>query len=152
MLTKATADLSARLQDLLRQSAAVAGPDFSGMGVLVTKDASRLPIFPLRVNSEIDSSEDTKALLGRIAVNGGPLHDGFHILSPGLGVIALAQYFSPPIVPSLPLDRSRPFGGRYLAALFGSALEGIWATGIATPTLGVITFADGRETAAAALR
>jgi hypothetical protein len=43
------------------------------------------------------------------------------------------------------IDRSAPFGGRYLAALFGSTIDGVLATAIATPGLGVIIFMNGEE-------
>jgi hypothetical protein len=62
-----------------------------------------------------------------------------------LRLVRLAQYFSPPIVPSAAIDRSKRFGGRYLAALFGSALPGVLATGVASRDFGIAVFRDGRE-------
>ncbi|OYW22373.1 MAG: hypothetical protein B7Z43_07260, partial [Sphingomonas sp. 12-62-6] len=75
----------------------------------------------------------------------GAHHDGFHILTAELKLVAVSQYFSPPVVAGLEIDRSRPFGGRYLAALFGSMLPGTLATGIATKALGTIVFSGGQE-------
>ena len=69
------------------------------------------------------------------------------MLGPNLRLIHLAQYFSPPIVPSASIDRSKRFGGRYLAALFGSALPGVLATGVASRDFGIAVFRDGREMA-----
>ncbi|MBK5517948.1 hypothetical protein [Pseudomonas sp. TH10] len=43
------------------------------------------------------------------------------------------------------MKRERRFGGRYLAALFGSVLPGVKMIGIATPTLGIAIFENGRE-------
>jgi hypothetical protein len=43
------------------------------------------------------------------------------------------------------IDRSKRFGGRYLAALFGSALPDVWAAGIASPGFGIAIFERGAE-------
>jgi hypothetical protein len=57
----------------------------------------------------------------------------------------VAQYFSPPIPPNVAVSYSKNFGGRYLAAMFGSALPSVVASGIATPTFGIAIFEGGRE-------
>jgi hypothetical protein len=134
------------LRNLLRRSVEIAGAAFSGTGVIVTDESVVLPTFPLRPDLSFDPELDPAVLLGSISVAGGKQHDGFHILASDLRVRALSLYFSPPITPDLTIDRSRPFGGRDLAALFGSMLEGVLATGIATTTLGIVTFAHGFET------
>lgn len=150
-MSNTSVDLSNRLHYLLRRAAAEAGSAFSGIGLLVTDNASSLPVFPLRPGSQLDLGKDPAVQLGQISIVDGALHDGFHILSPELNILALSQYFSPPIVRSVSIDRSRQFGGRYLAALFGSTLEGVLAAGVATPSLGVITFVDGAEATAETL-
>ncbi len=134
------------LHTLLVRVASTAGPDFSGIGLVVTDRPETLPTFPLRPDIAVDGEADVAELLASISVAGGALHDGFHILSSGLRVTSLSQYFSPPVVPNLTIDRSHAFGGRFLAAFFGSALPGVIATGIATTTVGVVTFANGLET------
>jgi hypothetical protein len=140
------ASLASGLHILLRRTVEIAGAAFSGTGVIVTADHGTLPTFPLRPDLSFDPTLAPARLLGSISVTGGVQHDGFHILTPDLHIGALSYYFSPPVVPDLVIDRSRPFGGRYLAALFGSTLDGVLATGIATTTLGIVTFAHGRET------
>jgi hypothetical protein len=56
----------------------------------------------------------------------------------------VSQYFSPPIVANT-LDRTKLFGGRYVAALFGSAIQGVELTGIASRGFGIAVFKDGSE-------
>lgn len=137
--------LSQRLHRLLGSAQAIAGPDFSGVGVIVSDRSANLPLFPLRPRLALDQTVDADRLLASISVEGGPLHDGFHVLSSDLQVSAVSQYFSPPIIDAPEFDRSLPIGGRYLAALFGSSIDGVLATGIATRALGIFTFVNGRE-------
>jgi hypothetical protein len=72
-------------------------------------------------------------------------HDGFHLMSTEWKLTQVAQYFSPPIVPHLEVDRQKLFGGRYLAALFGSVLPGVELTGTASNGFGMAVFRHGRE-------
>lgn len=72
-------------------------------------------------------------------------HDGFHILDSSLHLKLVAQYFSPPVVRDVALDRSKLFGGRYVAALFGSVLAGVLLTGIASREFGIAIFERGTE-------
>tara|TARA_R110000850_G_scaffold253692_1_gene378915 strand:+ start:154 stop:375 length:222 start_codon:yes stop_codon:yes gene_type:complete len=56
-----------------------------------------------------------------------------------------AQYFSPPIVREAVLDRHRLVGGRFVAALFGSAIPGVLMTGIVGLNSGLSIFRNGEE-------
>lgn len=132
------------LSDILRSAAKVAGFQFSGLGVLVSDAPDNLPLFPLRPDLAAVAKAGVAEVLGEISVVGGPLHDGFHILSADFRVTRLSQYFSPPIVPNLEFDRVKPIGGRYLAALFGSKLPVVLMSAIATPAHGIVIFADGK--------
>lgn len=132
------------LDALLWRAAKIAGNQFTGLGVIVSTGGS-LPIFPIGPALELDPTIEPVSLLGAISVAESPHHDGFHILTPALEVRAISQYFSPPVVTEVQVNRATPIGGRYLAALFGSTMEGVLATGIATPTLGVIIFVSGQE-------
>src|SRR3546814_19949309 len=67
-------------------------------------------------------------------------HDGFHVLTPELKIEKVAQYFSPPIVPEVRIDRQKRFGSRYLAASFGSMIPDVLATGISSREFGVTDF------------
>ncbi len=81
----------------------------------------------------------------RIADSSSEFHDGFHVLSPDLELLLVSQYFSPPIVTSVVIDTTRRLGGRYMAALFGSALPTVCASGVASLHYGVAIFENGRE-------
>ena len=144
-MSKAGRELCEALDVLLWRARAIAGDQFTGLGVIVSMSRASLPIFPIGPAIEIDPTIEPDALLGSIAVARSRHHDGFHILTPALKVHAISQYFSPPVVPGIDVDRARPFGGRYLAALFGSTIDGVLATGIATHTRGIVVFVDGQE-------
>jgi len=150
-VSKAKIDLCQALDALLRDAGAKAGESFTGLGVIISSLSAGLPIFPIGPKLEIDPTVEPAALLGAISVPNNPYHDGFHILSPALKLQAISQYFSPPVIADAKVNRAQPFGGRYLAALFGSGLPDVLATGIATPTLGVIIFVDGGEVSRHAL-
>lgn len=91
------------------------------------------------------SLNSTREILMAISEPTHELHDGFHILSPDLRVVRLSQYFSPSIVPGLHVDSQRRVGGRYMAALFGSTLHDVLATGVASADYGVAVFENGVE-------
>ncbi|MFJ6328257.1 MULTISPECIES: hypothetical protein [unclassified Rhizobium] len=137
-------ELLCQLLDDVRYSA---GRSFSGLGVLVSANLSELPIVPLRPLAPISSLQTTREILIAISDQTHELHDGFHILAPDLQLVRLSQYFSPPVVPQLSADPQRRVGGRYMAALFGSTLEGILASGVASANYGVAVFENGREVA-----
>ena len=135
------------LLELLVDVEARAGVNFSGTGLIVSTRPTDLPILPLRTVSDPGEAPDVANVLATISNPAHQHHDGFHVLGPDLRLLLIAQYFSPPIVPSAPIDRSKSFGGRYLAALFGSALPGVLATGIASRDFGIAVFRKGRELA-----
>ena len=139
--------LSDRVWRLLRTVQAEAGPDFSGIGILVTATPHGLPIVPLRPGTRLDTARSVERSLVDISKEDNELHDGFHILSPGLDLILPSHYFSPPIIPGLAADPRRRLGGRYMAALFGSCLEGVLAAGVVSTIYGVVVFERGREIA-----
>lgn len=133
--------LRALLGDVLNQS----GPTFTGVGLIVTDQAGDLPVIHLRPNAPPVEAGSALNLLIAVSDESSPFHDGFHILSPSFQAISLSQYFSPPILPGVFIDGSRPVGGRYMAALFGSGLPNVLATGVATRRYGVAVFRDGHE-------
>lgn len=140
-------ELTGALFELLVNIDERAGVDFSGTGVIVSTRIDDLPILALRPASDPGEVADVAGMLAQISNPTHEHHDGFHVLSSDLRILRLAQYFSPPIVPAAPIDRSKRFGGRYLAALFGSALPGVLATGIASCDFGIALFRHGREVA-----
>jgi hypothetical protein len=130
--------LSEVLDAMLRLAQDRAGGDFSGVGVIVAQESASLPIFAIGPPITLRREDDTAAILGAISRQQSPHHDGFHILNPSLKLTAVSQYFSPPIMSEVKINRTAPFGVRYLEALFVSTIYCVLATAIETPGLGVI--------------
>lgn len=145
MTPAAPQQLIEQLANLLQEVDARAGPDFSGIGLIVAASTVSLPIIALRSTSKLVDDGATAPALARISHPWHEHHDGFHVLTPELEIEKVAQYFSPPIMPGARIDRQKRFGGRYLAALFGSMLPGVLATGISSRDFGVAVFQDGEE-------
>lgn len=130
---------------VLSRARSIAGDDFTGVGVIVCNPTAELPTIPLRIGITVPQDEDVAHSLGEISRATNDLHDGFHVLTPDLHLMALSQYFSPPISKTAVINRGRKFGGRYVAALFGSTVPDVLLCGIATKSLGVVIFKDGYE-------
>ncbi|RUL65802.1 hypothetical protein EKH79_03565 [Dyella dinghuensis] len=133
------------LRELLYSVQSKAGPDFSGVGVLVCDEPENIPIYPLRPLSVPRAHTALDDYLAEISTLSSEFHDGFHVISTQGQLLKVAQYFSPPIVSSATIDYRRRFGGRYLAALFGSALSPVSMAGIASHGFGIALFRDGIE-------
>jgi hypothetical protein len=138
-------DLIQHVANLLEDVISRAGTEFTGVGLIVTSSVDSLPIVPLRPTSTLLGIATTAEALSMISRPDHEHHDGFHILTPRLQIVRVAQYFSPPIVPEARINRQKLFGGRYLAALFGSMLPSVLATGIASRDFGVGVFQNGDE-------
>lgn len=123
----------------------LARADFAGIGLIVHQPTASLPIFPLRQHATVPEGDSLEHSLALVASAQSDLHDGFHLLSTDWEITAVAQYFSPPVIANPKINWQRRFGGRYLAAQFGSALPGVELCGIATTSLGIAIFKDGRE-------
>jgi DNA integrity scanning protein DisA with diadenylate cyclase activity len=119
--------------------------DFSGVGVIVCNRLESLPVFPLSKSQPSFERFDLVDQLLEIAARSSEYHDGFHVISDAWRLTSAAQYFSPPIIVGTPIDHSKRFGGRYLAALFGSAISEVKLTGIASEGFGIAIFQGGRE-------
>lgn len=133
------------LRNTLIRVQRIAGRDFSGVGLIVHRHGAVLPLFPLRLNAALPKTDCVEQALAAVALTQSDLHDGFHLLSTDWRITAIAQYFSPPILVDAEIDRSKNFGGRYLAALFGSALPGVALSGVASNPFGLAIFESGRE-------
>lgn len=140
-----------RLHEVLSVVSDRAGDFFSGVGVIVTAEPERLPLTALR-DERPELDDDLTASLVRLSRPGSPFHDGFHILSPQGQILRVAQYFSPPIMRNVVIDRRRPIGARHVAALYGSALPGVRMTGIAGQAGSVSIFVEGAEVASGETR
>lgn len=136
---------SERLHDLLIAVRAGASSSFSGIVVLISCDPTILPITPPRPVEALNLEGNTLDTLIAISDLTSEFHDGFHVLSPDLRLFRTSQYFSPPIVLGIGGDPQRRVGGRYMAALFGSALPGVLTSGVVSSTYGIAVFERGRE-------
>jgi hypothetical protein len=134
-----------RLRGTLEAVRARAGAKFSGIGIIVSDSPERLPLFPIKVLEQRLPDIELADFLAEISTTASEYHDGFHVISSDWRLIRVAQYFSPPIVRTAKINRSKRFGGRYLAALFGSALAEVKATGIASSEFGIAVFEHGVE-------
>jgi DNA integrity scanning protein DisA with diadenylate cyclase activity len=141
--TKPTAGLRALLHRVYGQADAT----FSGLGVIVWDGVSTIPIRPMRSEppSAIHCSTTIEVLVS-ISHEASPFHDGFHVVDAALALVQLSVYFSPSISPQVETPANgQMFGGRYLAAAFGSCLEGVLCTGVVSRQYGPIVFEQGRE-------
>jgi len=144
-MANAHLDAPDRLRQLLLEVTAASGDGFAGTGVIVAAVPENLPIAPLRPSRALVSATTLERTLTNMSESGNEFHDGFHVLSADFRLIRPSQYFSPPIVEGLTVDPYRRLGGRYMAALFGSCLGGVIATGVASTVYGVAVFRRGRE-------
>ena len=133
-----------RVQALLQAIRDNASAQFTGIGIIVSDVPSSLPIASLRRESQVMLRRPTIEVLLEISDENSDYHDGFHVLSSDLRLQLISQYFSPPIA-AIPLPRDSSFGGRYAAALYGSTLKTVIATGIVSKNYGIAMFVAGTE-------
>jgi len=118
---------------------------FAGLGIVLTSSIEGLPLYPIhgkKLAPNVFTLLDTLVEISKLS---NSFHDGFHVISNKWEVVALSQFFSPPIPQDIAVDHSKKFGARYLAALFGSRLKGVDMIGIASPNFGVAIFQNGKE-------
>jgi hypothetical protein len=138
-------DVADEFVHLLRQIKNLAGADFSGVGLIICNPDADLPVLPMRPTAKLPEGVDVVESLVSISRAESDLHDGFHLLTTQYKIFAVAQYFSPPILENVVVNVNRKFGGRYLAAQFGSAIKGVKLSGIATRAQGIAVFQNGVE-------
>ena len=131
-------------RNLLYKIKADACSDFSGVGVIISDAPEGLPIVSLR-DTLPDLTGPIVGVLSKLSSYGSKYHDGFHILNRQGEITHVAQYFSPPIVKGVYIDNSRPVGGRFVAALFGSTIPDVIMTGVISEGHGLSIFMGGKE-------
>ncbi|MDV5393033.1 hypothetical protein [Shewanella xiamenensis] len=131
-------------RDLLYKIKADAYSDFSGAGVIISDSPANLPIVNLR-DTPPKLSGSVVGILSELSSYKSKYHDGFHILNRKGEITHVAQYFSPPIIKEVRIDNVRPVGGRFVAALFGSAIPDVIMTGVISERHGLSIFVDGKE-------
>lgn len=100
------------IRDLLNQVWLDAGPQFSGLGLVVCDAPDELPIVSISSTEMVPSDINLAAYLAQISQVEHEQHDGFHILSSDLLLLKVAQYLLPPLDKKVVFDRSKRFGGR----------------------------------------
>ena len=134
-----------KLRKTLNEVMKLSGKNFSGVGVIIYENINDIPIFPLRETSpDINENEITESII-KLSSTSCQYHDGFHLISKEWQITHISQYFSPPILEDVEIDMSKLFGGRYIAALFGSSLPNVLYTGIASRGFGQAMFQSGKE-------
>lgn len=137
-------NLQSQLRELLYSIVINAGDSFSGIGLIVYSDKTRLPITNLK-NIRPKLSGDLLTDLVCISSINSEYHDGFHLINEEWVITDVSQFFSPPIYRKELLNRNKNIGGRYAAAQFGSAIDGVEMTGIASNGIGIAIFQNGYE-------
>lgn len=133
-------ELRILLRDVWRKS----GTNFSGIGLVICDNAEGLPIISLRDDTPAKEGSVVD-VLSSISQCTSKFHDGFHIINQNGSLTHVAQYFSPPVVQEVVFDRHRLVGGRFVAALFGSLIQGVQMTGVVGVTSGLSIFLNGEE-------
>ena len=134
-----------KLRDIFSKVIAESGPEFSGLGVILYDFDDYIPIYPMRECVEGVPTKNICSFLHNVSNVKSDYHDGFMMLSSEWVVIKACQYFSPPILDGITLERNKGFGGRYLAALFGSKIDGVKLCGVVSEKKEIIFFKNGFE-------
>jgi hypothetical protein len=122
--------------------------DFSGVGIVLYRDLSNLPIIDLKVvDPRIGLPLITRCNIVDILVAASDgfsrYHDGFHLLNEKFELTHLSQYLSPPIDRSA-IIRSE-FGSRYRTAIYTSLVPGIIACGVVSSSYAPTVLVQGHE-------
>lgn len=131
------------LKDTLYSCVKAREADFSGLGVLVYSSFKNLPVVGMREKYSEIGAYSSSELLARVSTTRSKYHDGFHLLSHDCKLTHLSQYFSPPIVRSIQLPNTNDFGGRYVAALFGSTINEVEFSAIVNTNIDLSIFRNG---------
>ncbi len=137
-------EMQSTLRHILQQVCIASNSDFSGIGLVIYDRIDAIPITHLRLTKPNLDSELIPLLI-EISSNANEFHDGFHLINTEWRLTHVAQYFSPPIDNDVSINRNRPIGGRYVAALFGSVVQGVRMCGIASKDFGIAIFQEGKE-------
>lgn len=133
------------LRSLLSGVCNKADNNFSGVGLILYRDFKELPVISMRLDNPYSDKVNLIDSLVEISKIENTHHDGFHLVNLEGQLTHVSQYFSPPIVSSITIPRTRLIGGRHIAALFGSCLKGVAATGIASSIREISVFSNGHE-------
>lgn len=129
---------------LLRVRNSIPNEDFCGVGVVVSADLERLPIASLCTDAHFPTQEDLAEQIVECSLYSRSCHDGFQIVSDQWQLVKRNQYFAPfPAAECRKLIGSVNVGSRYMAARFGSLIEGVVCTGLLSERDGIVVFEGG---------
>lgn len=129
---------------LLRVRDSIPNEDFCGVGVVVSADLERLPIASLCTDAHLPAQEDLAEQIAECSLFSRSCHDGFQIVSDQWQLVQRNQYFAPfPAAECRKLIGSVNVGSRYMAARFGSLIEGVVCTGLLSERNGIVVFEGG---------
>jgi hypothetical protein len=134
-----------RLRDLLlRVRDSIPNEEFCGVGVVVSTDLERLPIASLCTDANFPAQQDLAEQIAECSLHSRSCHDGFQIVSEQWQLALRNQYFAPfPAAECRELMGSVNVGSRYMAARFGSLIEGVVCTGLLSERDGIVVFEGG---------
>lgn len=129
---------------LLRVRDSIPNEDFCGVGVVVSADLECLPIASLCTDAHFPAQEDLAEQIAECSLYSRSCHDGFQIVSDQWQLVQRNQYFAPfPAAECRKLIGSVNVGSRYMAARFGSLIEGVVCTGLLSERDGIVVFEGG---------
>ena len=132
-----------RRETLARVYRSMPEAEFGGVGLLVCRDASALPRWPLSGAKCPPPDGDVVAAICDSSMLSKP-HDGFHILSPEWTLTHTNQYIAPPVPPDFQVVGGRAgFGARHMTALPASRLPTVICAGVLNTAKRALIFADG---------
>ncbi|MCP4935793.1 MAG: hypothetical protein GY927_16695 [bacterium] len=134
-----------QLRNLLQRTReSIPSGEFCGVGVVVSANLERLPIASLCVDSSIPGQQDLAKQIAECSLYSNPCHDGFQIVSDQWQLVRRNQYFAPfPTAEQRELIGHGNVGSRYLAARFGSLMDGVLCTGLLSERDGMVVFEGG---------
>jgi len=134
--------LQYKLYNQLEKFYNIVNKPFTGLGLIVTDNAEKLPIYSLYKYTNTYEKNLVKQLI-ELSKLESSYHDGFHILSSSLELTHISQYFypQPPIDLSIELEEGK--GVRYLVAKIGSTLPSVLYTAIVSNNYGICIFKNG---------
>ena len=118
--------------------------EFCGVGLLVCRDTSALPMCPLSGERTVRDTANVVDAICSASMLSHPQHDGFHILSPSLALTHTNQYIAPPVPPDFfPVCPTPGFGARHMSALLASWLPAVICAAVLNTRNRILIFADG---------
>ena len=129
---------------LLRVRDSIPSEEFCGVGVVVSEEIERLPIASLCTSANFPLQDDLAQQIAQCSLYSQPCHDGFQIVSEQWKLMRRNQYFAPfPSAECRALIRNVSVGSRYMAARFGSLIDGVLCTGLLSERDGIVVFEGG---------